>query len=307
LTTGKVSSKKNASGSDKVLIETDATIGHGNSGGPAFEDDGLVIGISTYSIDASGAGDGTYNYIRDIKDLVDLADESGITFDVNSETQALWEQGIDYFYTSHYSKAVKNFEKVQSLYPNHAKAAEFIAAAEKRIANGEDIQDFPLVPVIIGGIIVLVGAGVGVFLIIRHRKHHVIYNAGVAQGTVTPAAPGDPAQHVTVTPGSPPDVQNIAPVVPTPTPVEPAPEPISEPTSIPVTDSTSVSEPTAEPETTEAPVEETPAEEAPASEPEAPADQGVTIEPTTPEPSAPETPANPWFNSNDSDSNDTNK
>lgn len=302
LTTGKVSSKKNASGSDKMLIETDATVGHGNSGGPAFEDGGSVVGIATYSIDASGAGDGTYNYIRDIKDLLDLADESGITLDLNSETQALWEQGIDYFYTAHYSKAVKNFDKVQALYPNHSKVAEFIAAAEKRIANGEDIQDFPLIPVIVGGIIVLIGAGVGIFLIVRHRKHHVIYNAGVAQGTVVPAAPGDPAQHVTVTPGSPPNVQNVTPVVPTPTPVEPAPEPISQPTSIPINDSTSVSEPTTEPEASEAPVEETPA-----SEPEAPADQGVTIEPTTTQPSTPEAPANPWFNNDNSDNNDTSK
>ncbi|MFZ3009816.1 MAG: trypsin-like peptidase domain-containing protein [Candidatus Microsaccharimonas sp.] len=302
LTTGKVSAKKNASGSDKMLIETDATVGHGNSGGPAFEDDGLVVGIATYSIDASGAGDGTYNYIRDIKDLIDLADESGITLDANSQTQALWEQGIDYFYTSHYSKAVKNFEKVQALYPNHSKVAEFIAAAEKRIANGEDIQDFPLIPVIVGGIIVLIGAGVGVFLIVRHRKHHIIYNAGVAQGTVVPAVPGDPAQHVTVTPGSPPDVQNVTPVVPAPTPVEPAPEPISEPTSIPIADSPSEKESTTQPEATE-----TPAKEAPATEPEASSDQGVTIEPTNTEPSAPETPVNPWFNSNDSDNNDTSK
>ncbi|MFY9227880.1 MAG: serine protease [Candidatus Microsaccharimonas sp.] len=251
LTTGKVSSKKKASGSDKMLIETDATVGHGNSGGPAFEDNGSVVGIATYSIDATGAGDGTYNYIRDIKDLTDLANESGITLDVNSETQALWEQGINYFYTSYYSKAVKNFEKVQALYPNHSKAAEFIAAAQKRIANGEDTQDFPLIPVIVGGIIVLIGAGVGVFLIVRHRKHHVIYNAGVAQGTVVPASPGDPAQHVTVTPGSPPDVQSVAPVVPTPTQTH------------------------VEPEATETPTEEKP--------------------------------ANPWFNSNDSDNNDTNK
>ena len=45
LTSGKVSSIKDASGSDKKLIETDTTIGHGNSGGPAINDSGMVVGV----------------------------------------------------------------------------------------------------------------------------------------------------------------------------------------------------------------------------------------------------------------------
>ena len=54
LTSGKVSSIKDSTGSTKKLIETDATIGHGNSGGPVFSDDGDVVGIATYTIDGSG-------------------------------------------------------------------------------------------------------------------------------------------------------------------------------------------------------------------------------------------------------------
>lgn len=40
LTSGKVSAIKNALGSNNKLIETDTLIGHGNSGGPAFNDSG---------------------------------------------------------------------------------------------------------------------------------------------------------------------------------------------------------------------------------------------------------------------------
>jgi len=200
LTTGKVSSKKKAAGSNNQLIETDTVIGHGNSGGPAFSDQGDVIGIATYTLDGSGTGDGTYNYIRDIKDLIDLADRSSISFDTNSATQNEWKQGLDYFYEARYSKALVNFKKVKELYPLHNKAAELIATAKKRIANGEDVQDFPLELVVVVLVVLLAGAGMGVFMIVRHKKHHDVYNAGVAQGVVTPFAKGEsaPPQNVHV-------------------------------------------------------------------------------------------------------------
>jgi S1-C subfamily serine protease len=246
LTTGKVSAKKKASGSDSMLVETDTTIGHGNSGGPAFDGSGKVIGIATYTIDGSGAGDGVYNYIRDIKDFTNLVDNKNVKLDTASATQTEWAEGINNFYTSHYSKAVKNFEKVQELYPDHSKAAEFIAAANKRIANGEDVVDFPWVIVLVASAVVLVGATVSVVLIVRHKKHHGIYKAGVAQGTVQPLQPGAPAQAVMVSqPIVQPSTGAVAqpatfgfgqaqPVVPPTPPVAPAQPAIAAPQPIPV-------------------------------------------------------------------------
>lgn len=202
LTTGKVSSIKNAMGSDKKLIETDTTIGHGNSGGPALADDGEVVGIATYTADGSGVGNGVFNYIRDIKDLTDLAAARDITFDTKSATQAAWQEGIAHFYTSHYSKALKSFADVEKLYPNDSKVAEFTAAAQQRIADGQDVVDFPLVPVLIATAVIVAGIGCGIFFIVRHHKKHVIYNAGVAQGTVQPIGPGTTKQKVLVSPHS---------------------------------------------------------------------------------------------------------
>lgn len=198
LTTGKVSAIKNASGSDKKLIETATTIGHGNSGGPAFDDDGTVVGIATYSADSAGAGDGTYNYIRDIKDFEDLARDSNLTFDTTSKTQVEWQKGIDNFYSSHYSKAVKNFQAVLRLYPNHSRAADLITAAEKRIAEGKDIKDFPIIAIVIGAFMLFVGTIVTVLLIVAHFRKHIVYRVGVSQGTVMPARRGDRSQIVGV-------------------------------------------------------------------------------------------------------------
>jgi serine protease Do len=203
LTSGKVSSIKDVENSDKRLIETDTTIGHGNSGGPVFNDRGGVVGIATYTVDGSGDGDGIYNYVRDVQDLIDLSEDENVAINAYSRTQELWDKGIEDFYTSHYSRAVKNFKEVKTLYPNHSRVEEFIAAAETRIANGEDVVDFPVVPVIIAAVVVLIAAGGVTFVIVRHNKKHKIYNAGVAQGTVQPVSQVSTPQVVSVTPGQP--------------------------------------------------------------------------------------------------------
>jgi S1-C subfamily serine protease len=181
LTTGKVSSVKNATGSDKKLIETDTTIGHGNSGGPVFAVSNSVVGIATYTIDGSGKGDGVFNYIRDIKDFKELTEKENVNISDPGQTQAEWQKGIDLFNKARYSKSLKNFKKVQELYSVHPKAAEFIAAAELKIKNGEDIKDFPMILILIGAFVVIAGIGGTVFVIIRHNSKHQLYKAANGQ------------------------------------------------------------------------------------------------------------------------------
>ena len=190
LTAGKVSAIKKVSGSASNVIETDTTIGHGNSGGPTFDTSGNVVGIATYTIDGSGDGDGTFNYIRDIKDLKDLAASASITLDSNSATQKEWEKGINLFYEARYSKAVKSFEKVKTLYPSHPKANELITASKERIAAGQDVKDFPYV-IVAAAVLSVVGIVVMAFAIIRHRKASAVYGNHVASGAMQPMVQGD--------------------------------------------------------------------------------------------------------------------
>ncbi len=198
LTSGKVSSIKNALGSDKKLIETDTTIGHGNSGGPAFNDSGEVVGISTYT--ATKDGDGTYNYVRDIRDLIGLASSASVVLDSKSTTQTEWEKALDSFNTAHYSKAVKGFSVVKKLYPSHPKVEEFIAAANENIKNGKNVTDFPIIAALIGGFVLLLGSAVAVVMIVRHKKTHNVYKTHVAAGMMHPIPRGAAPQTVSYDP-----------------------------------------------------------------------------------------------------------
>lgn len=176
LTTGKVTAIKDVNGSNNKLIETDSTIGHGNSGGPAFLDNGEVIGIATYTIDGSGDGDGVFNYVRSISDLNALAEKSNITFLNESKTQDEWNKGIDNFYKAHYSKAIKSFEATKAGYAVHPTADTLIATAKAKIAAGEEVKEFPIIPLLIAVISVLIISIIFVIVIIfRHKKKHNLF------------------------------------------------------------------------------------------------------------------------------------
>ena len=176
LTTGKVTAIKDVNGSANKLIETDSTIGHGNSGGPAFLDNGEVIGIATYTIDGSGDGNGVFNYIRSISDLNALADKSNITLNTQSKTQSEWNKGIDSFYKAHYSKAIKSFEATKASYAVHPTADTLIATSKAKIAAGEEVKEFPIIPLLIALVTILfVAIIIVVVIIIRHKKKHNIY------------------------------------------------------------------------------------------------------------------------------------
>lgn len=212
LTSGKVSSLKKAAGSDNDLIETDATIGHGNSGGPAFNEAGKVVGIATYTIDGSGEGNGTFNYVRDIADFSKLANKSSVSISSESETQKQWEEGINLFYQARYSKALNNFAAVERLYPEHPKVGQFISLAQKRIASGEEVKNFPVTLVISGIIISLITIGGIILVIIRHKKKNKVYRElnppSSLNQPITPSVP--------IASSNPPSVPSTQPSAPQP-------------------------------------------------------------------------------------------
>ncbi len=267
LTTGKVSAQKTDSGG-RSIIETDTEIGHGNSGGPAFNDSGEVIGIATYTSDTGEAGDGVLNYIRNIADFTALADKKVVNYKGVSSTQAAWNKAINLFYQAHYKSAIPVFKQVKQLYPAHPQVDAMIASSEKHIANGDNIDEFPIVPVVIVAVIAVIGIVVAIIFISTHKKKHNAYVHGVATGQIQPMTPGMAPQVVAVpqqpvVPASMPVVQPaVAPLqpmsqqpAPAPQPTAPVPQPPQEVTA-PVTAPTSVaSTPDQQPAT---PPEQTP-------------------------------------------------
>lgn len=173
-TSGTVSSIRTANGTKNKLIQTDTSIAKGNSGGPAYNSNGEVIGIATYQV-SDGLGTGSkFNYLRDIQDLKDLLSKNGIALATDiTGTQKLWNDGLSEFSNARYSSAIDKFNKTKLQYPQHRLANEFIAKAQSAKSQGKESSSgsmFILI-LIIATVAVLVPT-VLLFVIIRiqHRR-----------------------------------------------------------------------------------------------------------------------------------------
>ena len=135
-TSGIVSAIKKSSQGDYNVIQIDAAIAGGNSGGPVFNEKGEVIGIATFgSSETQG-----YNWILPINLAKDFLNELNVATNTNNITNQHYQLGIDYFLDKKYSKAKEEFQKVQALYPAQT-VAQLINKSDVAIIKGEETKE----------------------------------------------------------------------------------------------------------------------------------------------------------------------
>ena len=135
-TKGVISAFKQAKGNKKNLIQTDASINHGNSGGPAVSSEGKVVGLATYGLTPEEGG-GNYNFLRDIADLKDLMAKNSVTEEIGG-TYDTWKSGLNNYWISYFKPAKVEFEKVISLYPDHPTVQQYLRETNSKIGGLED-------------------------------------------------------------------------------------------------------------------------------------------------------------------------
>ena len=171
-TQGTVSSVRNANGTNNKLIQTDVSIAKGNSGGPAYNSDGEVVGLATYISSDGTLGSSNVNYMRDIQDIKDLLSKNGIKLpDEISGNQKLWEQGLAKFNSAYYTAALSDFQKVKQDYPQNRLVDNFIARAQDAKSKGKEATDPNIYLLIIGiSVVFIFIPTVIMFIVVRH--HH---------------------------------------------------------------------------------------------------------------------------------------
>lgn len=180
-TQGIVSAIRESTGNSRKVVQSDVNIGHGNSGGPAFDSSGAVFGIATYLLSGSNNGDTDISYLRDIEDIKDLVRSQSIVLNSMSASQTAWESGLEDFYNARYTSAIKKFHTAEALYSPNMLTGQYISLAQTKIANGEEAQDSRVLFVIIGFLAAsLLGTTAVIIIMVRHRAHHHMFQAATA-------------------------------------------------------------------------------------------------------------------------------
>ena len=138
LTRGLISAKKNMRGGWEVL-QTDASITHGNSGGPVMNEQGEVIGLATFgSIDKqSGVEVQGMNFIVPSTILKEYLEKANVDARM-SGVSLQYEKGLDLYDKAYYRRALKKFRKVKESNPSFPFIDQMISATNRKIGQGLD-------------------------------------------------------------------------------------------------------------------------------------------------------------------------
>jgi serine protease Do len=137
LTTGIVSAiKKSVDG--WPLIQMDANISHGSSGGPVCNADGEVVGLTTFgSLENNGELAAGFNFAIPVTILREYLDTADIIPQV-SKASVVFGEAIQFLEKKFYHKALNRFEKVQELNKNYPGLNNYISSCQLAIQKGED-------------------------------------------------------------------------------------------------------------------------------------------------------------------------
>ncbi len=206
LTQGVLSAKKTLSKGSTTVLQTDAGMTHGNSGGPVFDEQGKVIGVATFgSVDPlTGREVAGLNFAVPVSVVSELLGQAKVR-PVEGAATAKYRLALDAYDRHWYKRALPLLSEVKALDPSHPTVERLLKDSRAAIAQGRDrtpreILGLPLllaaaVAAITGLLLVVV-----LVLALRRRRRAMRRRQGVAGA---PPFPPEPAFQAVRQPGLP--------------------------------------------------------------------------------------------------------
>lgn len=179
VTSGTISAKRSANGATGRLFQSDVDASQGNSGGPAVDEQGQVIGLLTYRYKDETNSNAAKSYIRDINDIIALAKTNNIILGGENKTYNIWQTGLDKYKKEHYSASIGDFAKVQSLFPAHRLVNDYATKANQAVREGKDkpLLSVDVIALAVTAFLGITGVVVFSIMIHRHRLGHHIHKS----------------------------------------------------------------------------------------------------------------------------------
>ena len=118
ITFGRVSAFK-LDVNERWVIQTDASISWGNSGGPAFNRTGEVVGAATFittSVEGDQAIQG-FNFLIPVQTVQQMAKDIGLTPKADDPFSDEWERAITAYFEGKHGEALEYVEGAEKLFP----------------------------------------------------------------------------------------------------------------------------------------------------------------------------------------------
>jgi serine protease Do len=155
LTTGIVSAIKNSVNGWPV-VQMDANINHGSSGGPVCNNNGEVIGLTTFgSIESNGGLAAGLNFAIPVQILKEFLDSVDIAPSI-SKVSALFADGVHLFEGEYYNKALHKFNEVKHLNENYPTLEIYISNCKTAIKNGKDKESKIILWIALGVVLIFI-------------------------------------------------------------------------------------------------------------------------------------------------------
>lgn len=173
ITDGAVSAKKRTTDGEPVL-QVSVPITHGNSGGPAINDKGEVIGLTTFGSRNEVQG---FNFLVASSTLMKFVKEAKADT-AASGTSKLWHKALDEFWAQDYDAAIPDLEEVLAQFPTHSEAPRFLKDARtgKKEGKSKKPEDKSagtsggaIAGIVIGSVLGL-GLLVGLIVMLKRKK-----------------------------------------------------------------------------------------------------------------------------------------
>ncbi|MGH9969987.1 MAG: trypsin-like peptidase domain-containing protein [Pyrinomonadaceae bacterium] len=223
ITDGKISAqKRSASGAPVLQVSAPAT--HGNSGGPVMTDKMEVVGLLTFGGDRVNNQEiSGFAFVVPSSTVMEFVKAAGVANELGTADSA-YRDGLEFYWSQQYSKAIPKFEEVKRLFPEHSEVNRLVQDSQQQISAGNDKSGIStgwivgIVLVLLFVVVAVIVIGVVVFLIMRRRGKAQSKPAAVA-GVAAASRPASPSP---VAPRQEPS----RPAPPPPPPYSPAPMPI---------------------------------------------------------------------------------
>lgn len=135
------------------VIQVDAMVSHGNSGGPVCNEKGEVIGIISFgSIENTTGGlAGGFNFaipVSIVKEFIDSASVKATT----SITTMVFNRALHHFYSGYYKRALNGFEEAASMNKEYPQLNFYIRQSKLKIEAGADRETMLWKYILVGSV-----------------------------------------------------------------------------------------------------------------------------------------------------------